>query len=70
MNFFSGMVLFFGLIMATIQIAPVVGDHIRGKEAQEKAVQFEAAKHERAVKACAEGKGSSYIYNGVRCNIQ
>lgn len=67
MNFFSGIVLVILSVMLVGTIAPMVGDHYRAKEAQEHAVQFEAAKHERAVKACAEGKTNSYIYNGVRC---
>ncbi|MNC11985.1 hypothetical protein D3C75_596970 [compost metagenome] len=70
MNFLTGLVLFFGLIMATIQVAPVVGDHYRAKEAQARAVEFKAAQHERTVKACAEGKTNYYMYDGVHCKIQ
>jgi hypothetical protein len=70
MNFFSGIALFFGLIMAISQVAPVVGDHYRAKEVAANAVVFKAQQHENAVKACAEGKASYIMYAGKMCKGQ
>ena len=67
MNFFSGLVLFFGLMMAVTQVAPVVGDYYRAKEAQARAVEYKAAKEARDVAACASGVTNMIMHNGVWC---
>lgn len=67
MNFFSGIVLFFGLMMAISQVAPVVGDHYRAKEAHAHAVEFKAQKEARDVAACASGVTNTIMHNGVWC---
>jgi hypothetical protein len=67
MNFFSGIALIFVLIMATVQFAPVVGDHYRAKEAAANAVVFKEQQHQQAIKNCAEGKASYIMYDGKTC---
>jgi hypothetical protein len=67
MNFFSGIALFFVMIMAGSQFAPVVVDHFKGKEVQAQTVQFEAAKHESNIEACATGKTNLIMYAGKVC---
>ena len=70
MNFFTGIALTFGLILATVQIAPVVGSHYRAKAAHEVAVEFEAKQHTSNIKACAEGHTSYIMYDGKMCKGQ
>lgn len=67
MNFFTGIVLTFGLIMTTVQIAPVVGDHYKSVASKAMAAKYEADKEQRLIKACATGKISYIMYNGRMC---
>jgi hypothetical protein len=53
--------------MATVQFAPVVGDHYRAKEAAANAVVFKEQQHQQAIKNCAEGKASYIMYDGKTC---
>lgn len=67
MNFFTGVVLFLSSMLAIAQIAPVVGDMQRAKEAQAHSVAFKAQQEASTVKACAEGHTSIIMYKGVWC---
>lgn len=67
MNFFTGVVLCFGLIIAFFMNAHVIVNHIESKRALEKSVAFEAEQHESTIKACADGRTTYIRYNGVNC---
>lgn len=67
MNFFTGLVLFFTSMMAISQVAPIMGDIHRAKEAKAASVLFEAKQHQSNIKACEEGKTSYIMYAGKMC---
>jgi hypothetical protein len=67
MNFLTGLVLFFASMVIVSQVAPIVGDMQRAKEAKAAAVVFNAKQHESMIKACATGHTSYIMYNGAMC---
>lgn len=67
MNAFTAIVMTFCLFLIVGNVAPMVGDYQRGKEAQAQAAVYKAEKEARDVKACASGKTNMIMHNGVWC---